>query len=303
MFINKIKKAVNNPRLFLTHLCQYWPFRYISDENYLKLFFRAHQGYKLDLENPKTFNEKLQWLKLYERRPEYALMTDKYLVREYIKEKIGEEVLIPLLGVWENAKDIDFNKLPNSFVLKCNHDSGSVVVCSDKNKLDIAETIKKLNKALKIQYYWKSREWNYHDIKPRIIAEKYMTDESGVGLTDYKFFCFNGVPSFIQLDRGRFVNHIRNFYTSNWEYIPVEYGCKNDPSLEIEKPIQFEKMMKYAKKLSKGIPHVRVDFYISGGKIYFGELTFHHGGGAMNVVPFSYDEEWGKLLELPNKFI
>ena len=289
--MNKIKKAITNPTLLITHLCRYWPFRYISDERYLKLFFKAHQGKKLNLDDPKTYNEKLQWLKLFDRCEEYTMMSDKYLVRDFIKEKIGDEYLIPLLGVWDKASDIDYSKLPDQFVLKCNHDSGSVIICKDKKTFNKVIAEKKLRKALKKQYFWKSREWNYKNIKPRIIAEKYMVDETGNDLKDYKLFCFSGEPKFIQVDAGRFVDHVRNFYTT-------EYGCKNDKELVIEKPEKLAEMLNLARILSKDIIHVRVDFYISNGNIYFGELTFHHGGGVMRIEPWSYDVLWGNYLEL-----
>lgn len=295
---SKIYKSIHNPRLILVHLFQYWPFRYISDELYLKIFFRAHQRKKLNLDNPSTFNEKLQWLKIHDRKSDYTMMSDKYLVRKYIKEKIGNDYLIPLLGVWERAEDIDYAKLPQKFVLKCNHDSGSVIICLDKKNFDKKKAQRKLNKALKKQYYWTSREWNYKNIKPRIIAEQYMVDESGNELKDYKFFCFNGIPKFIQVDSGRFINHIRNFYEPDWTFIPVEYGCPNDTNADIPKPEQLSEMKRLASCLSNNIPHVRVDFYISNKKIYFGELTFHHGGGAMRVTPYEYDELWGDYLDL-----
>lgn len=300
MILSKIIKVIKKPGIILVHMCQHWPFRCISDESYLKLFFRVSQGKKLDLNNPVTFNAKLQWLKLYDRKPEYTLMTDKYLVREYIKEKIGEEYLIPLLGVWDDANEIDFDKLPEQFVLKCNHDSGSVYVCKNKAEMNKKAVIKKMNKSLKSQYYWASREWNYHDIVPKVIAEQYMVDESGCDLKDYKFFCFDGVPKFIQVDVGRFTNHRRNFYTANWEFIPVEYGCANDANLKVEKPELLDKMKELASILSKEMSHLRVDFYIVQNQIYFGELTFHHGGGVMYVNPSSYDELWGSYLKLPN---
>lgn len=303
MMHEKIKKCFRNPALLLLHMCQYWPFRCISDEAYLKLFFRVYQGFKLNLNNPETFNAKLQWLKLYDRRPKYTIMSDKYLVRDYVKETIGEDYLIPLLGVWDYADQIDFDKLPNQFVLKCNHDSGSIIVCTDKANFNKEVAVKKLNKALSRQYYWTSREWNYRGIQPRVIAEKYMIDKKVSDLKDYKFFCFDGIPRFIQLDSGRFTDHKRNFYTTEWEIIPVEYGCPNDFNLDIKSPPQLDQMMKLAKTLSKGMPHVRVDFYIVDSRIYFGELTFHHGGGAMNVDPFYYDKLWGEYLKLPEKYV
>lgn len=294
-------RKVLNPNLVLCHLCRYIPFRFISDELYLRIFYEAYQGRKLDLKNPKTFNEKLQWLKLYDRNPLYTDLSDKYKVREFVKKKIGEEYLIPLLGKYSSAEEIDFTKLPNEFVLKCNHDSGSVVICKDKSNIDENTIRKSLNKALKKQYFWKSREYNYRNIERCIIAEQLLKNDGESDVPDYKYFCFWGKPQFIQVDTGRFSNHIRNFYNTNWEYIDVEYGIRNDPSQIMKQPEQHQKMLELAAKLSDGFPHVRVDFYVVSGKVYFGEMTFHHGGGAMKVNPIKYDYEWGKLLDLPKK--
>ncbi len=297
--LGKIKKIFNLP-LVATHLCMHWPFNKISDERFLKYSFRAYQDRKLDLENPKSFNEKLQWLKIYDRKDEYTTLTDKYLVREYVKEKIGEKYLIPLLGVWDNAKDIDFDSLPDEFVLKCNHDSGSVVICKDKKTFDKKKAIKKLNKALEIQYFRKSREWNYKNIERKIIAERLMKNNDGEQeLTDYKYFCFDGEPKFIQVDTGRFTDHVRNFYDPDWNFIDVKNGCKNDSSIIVPEPKQHKEMLELARKLSLGMAHVRVDFYISNEEILFGELTFHHGGGFMKVEPYEYDLKWGEYLKLP----
>lgn len=295
---NKIIRVIKNPELLIVHICRYWPFRLISDKLYIKIYFKAYQGYKLNLDSPQTFNEKLQWLKLYDRNEKYTMLTDKYMVREYIKNEIGEEYLIPILGAWDNANQINFDKLPNQFVLKCNHDSGSVVICKNKEELNIKEAICKLNKALKKQYFWKSREYNYKNIKRKIIAEKYMEDEEEHDLKDYKFFCFNGEPKFIQVDMGRFTNHIRNFYTTDWNYIPVNFNCYNDEKVIVQKPKKLEEMLSLVKKLSKNFVMVRVDLYQINGKIYFGEMTFHHGGGGDRIRPFEYDKEWGKYIKL-----
>lgn len=289
---------ITNPYLIMAHVCRHFPFRLISDERYLRLFFRAHQGKKLDLNNPKTFNEKLQWLKIYDRNDIYTELSDKYKVREYVEKKIGKEYLVPLLGVWKSADDINYQTLPDKFVLKCNHDSGSVVVCHNKSELDIKRVNKKLNQSLKTQYFWKSREWNYKNIDRCIIAESYLSNDEEKELTDYKYFCFDGVPHFIQVDSGRFTNHVRNFYDMDWNFIDVQYGCKNDRNHLDEMPYQHKKMIELASILSQGFSHVRVDFYVSKGHIYFGELTFHHGGGVMRVSPYEYDIEWGNLLKL-----
>lgn len=296
--MSRIIKALTNPNLLIAHICRHWPFYLVSDEFYLKHFFKAHQGYDLNLHNPKTYNEKLQWLKLFDRNEIYTVLTDKYLVRNYIEDKIGSKYLIPLLGVWDSVEEININNLPNQFVLKCNHDSGSVVICKDKKLFCEEKEFKKLSKALKVNYYWKSREYNYLNIEPKIIAEEYIADADSEELTDYKLFCFNGKVYFTQVDTGRFSNHIRNFYDEDWRFINVSYGCKNDINSIISRPKFYDEMKSLAETLSEGMPHVRVDFYYSKGQIFFGELTFHHGGGVMKIEPKEYDYEWGDLLKL-----
>ena len=221
--------------------------RSIPDSVYLKYMYRRIMGKKLDLKNPKTFNEKLQWLKLYDRKPEYTKMVDKYEVRKYIKEKIGEEYLIPLAGgPWDQFDDIDFSKLPDQFVLKCTHDSGSVVICRDKNDFDIGAIRKKFNRALKGNFFYGGREWPYKNVKPRIIAEQYMADESGVELKDYKIFNFNGVPRIIQVDYDRFVRHKRNLYNTDWQYMDFAIKYETDSNITINKPANLEEMLRMA---------------------------------------------------------
>ena len=254
---NRLKKMITNPYLTLMYICEKPPFNMISDKKYLEIFFRAYQGYRLDLKAPVTFNEKIQWLKLYDRKPIYTELSDKYLVRDYISRTIGEQYLIPSLGVWTDANDIDFDKLPNQFVLKCNHDSGSIVVCTDKGNFDRAKAIHKLNRALHTDYYWHGREYNYKKIDRRIIAEEYISDDNSDQLTDYKFFCFDGEPRFIQVDVDRFTNHVRNYYDTDWKFIDVTYGCKNDANREVKKPLNFDLMIHLARQLSQNIPHVR----------------------------------------------
>ena len=275
------------------------PIKFIPDKMFLKIRYFFARGRRLNLKNPKTFNEKLQWLKLFDRNPEYTRMVDKYEVRKYISEKIGEEYLIPLIGVWDKVEDIDFVKLPNKFVLKCTHDSQSVVICKDKNNFDKEKSIKKLSKALKRNAYYGSREWAYKNVKPRIIAEKYMTDESGIELKDYKIFCFNGAPKVIEVDFDRFTNHKRHLYDIEWNYIPASIQYPVDPNKIINKPEKLVTMLDLAKILSKDIPHVRVDFYSIYGKIYFGELTFTHGSGYEKFEPKEFGVEMGSWLKLP----
>lgn len=274
---------------------------FIPDKLYILIRYRMRMGEWPNLKNPITYNEKLQWIKLYDRKPEYSTMVDKYAVKEYVKKLIGDEYIIPTLGVWDKFEDIDFNKLPQQFVLKCTHDSGGLVICSDKNKLDIEAARKKINGSLNSNYYWHSREWPYKNVKPRIIAEQYMADESGVELKDYKIFTFNGVPKFIQVDFGRFSGHRRNLYTTDWEYMDVENYYPTDPDTKIEKPVCLEKLLELSRVLSAGIPHLRTDFYIIDGKIYFGELTFFHGSGMKKYEPRNFEVTMGNWMELPIK--
>jgi hypothetical protein len=261
-------------------------------------YFKRH-GKFIDFKNPKTFNEKIQWLKIYGNLQKYTNLVDKYEVRKHIAETIGEKYLIPLIGVWDKFEDIDFEKLPSQFVLKCTHDSASAVICMDKTVLNIKETQNKLNRCLKRNYYNGGREIQYKNIKPRIICEKYMVDESGFELKDYKIFCFSGVPKIIQVDFGRFINHKRNLYDIEWNYIPAYIKYPTDPNLIIAKPKKLAEMLNLAKILSKNIPHVRVDFYLIHDEIYFGELTFTHGNGFEKFEPEEFALQMGNWIELP----
>ena len=276
--------------------------RLLPDKVYISLLYRMRLGKWPNLKNPKSYNEKLQWIKLYDRRPEYSTMVDKYEVKKYIADRIGEEYIIPTLGVWDKFDQIDFDKLPDQFVLKCTHDSGGLVICQDKSKLDMEAARKKIENSLKDNYFWNSREWPYKNVKPRIIAEKYMVDESGVELKDYKLFTFNGVPKYIEVDFDRYLGgHKRNLYTLDWEYMNVRNKHPNAPEVKIEKPECLEQLIELSKKLSEGIPHVRTDFYVINGKIYFGELTFFHGSGMQTFQPESFEMEMGSWLTLPEK--
>ncbi len=282
--------------IFLTKIASIIP-----DKLYLNLLFRLEMGYKLDWENPQTFNEKLQWLKLYNRKPEHAQMVDKVEAKKYVANLIGEEYIIPTLGVYDSVDEIDFDKLPNQFVLKCTHDSGGVVICSDKNKLNIIAAKKKLRQGLRCHYYYQNREYPYKNVKPRIIAEKYMVDESGYELKDYKFFCFNGEPKalFIATDRGSATEETKfDFFDMDFKHLPFTNGHPNSTK-PINKPIGFDKMKELAAKLSQGEPHLRVDFYDINGQIYFGELTFFHWSGMMAFEPEEWDYKFGEWIKLP----
>ena len=274
-------------------------FKWIPDQMFLKFAYKTLVGRKLNLNNPETFNEKLQWLKLYDRKPIYTTMVDKYAVKDYVASIIGEQYIIPTLGVWDNFDDIDFDALPNQFVLKCTHDSGGLVICKDKSNLDRIATKKKIEKCLKRNFYWSGREWPYKNVKPRIIAEKYMEDESGYELKDYKVFNFDGEPKMIQVDYDRFIGHMRNLYTPDWEYIEASIEYPTNPNHVIEKPETLEKMLELARTLSKGIPHARTDFYSIDDKLYFGEITLYHGSGYEKLTPKAFEDQISSWLKLP----
>ena len=276
----------------------------LSDEAFLKKCFYYNTGKELDLENPKTFNEKLQWLKLYDRKPIYTTMVDKHGAKKYVADIIGEEYIIPTIGVWDKFEDINFDSLPDRFVLKCTHDSGGLVICKDKSKLDKDAAKKKINKFLKRKYFYIWREWSYKDVKPRIIAEQYMEDQNEAeGLTDYKFYCFNGEPKFLYVSQG-LQNHATasiSFLTPDWKFAPYERSDYKPLAELPRKPECLDQMLDISRKLSREIPFVRVDLYEINGKIYFSELTFYPCAGLMPFKDPAHDLEIGQMLELPNK--
>lgn len=282
-----------NYRVILGGMIKYGVLKFLPERLYLKLLYKFHTGKSLNLKNPITFNEKLQWLKLYDRNELYAKLVDKVLVRKYIKEKLGEEYLIPCLGIWNKFEEINFNDLPNQFVLKCSHDSGSVVVCKDKKKFDYDLAKEKLTKALKLNYYYKGGEWPYKIVKPRIIAEKYMTDDVNSNeFTDYKFYCFNGMVDCVMVCLGRLTGNTKfYFFDKNWQLKRLNLAGINAPEdFSLPKPYNIEKMFEIAGLLSKDIPFVRIDLYQSNNKIYFGEFTFYPCSG--------YDRNYLKETEL-----
>ena len=299
--ITKIKRAIMHPShlaLFLLHKTAHlWP-----DKLYLKLKFRLVMGQKLDLKNPKTFNEKLQWLKLYNRRPEYTMMVDKYAVKQYVADKIGDEYIIPTLGVWDSVESIDWDSLPNQFVLKTTHGGGGcgVVICKDKPTFDIETAKQKLQKSLDSDIYLNFREWPYKDVPKRIIAEQYMADESGIELKDYKFFCFNGRVQCFKVDFDRFINHKANYYDREGTLLPFgEKVFPPDFDRVFDKPKNFDSMISLAERLSEDVSFVRVDFYNSNGHVYFGEITFFPAAGFGKFEPEEWDETLGEFLILP----
>lgn len=273
--------------------------RYIySDALYLRVYYLLFTGRFLSLKDPRSFNEKIQFLKLTNRGEVYTVLADKFRVREFIAEKIGVQYLIPLLGVWSNVDEIDLSLLPDQFVLKSNHDSQSVIICHSKADFSWPEARKKLKRSMANNYYYRGREYQYKDIKPLIIAEKLMVDESGYELKDYKFFCFHGQVKIIQVDFGRFTKHKRNLYNVEWELLDLEIQCPRDPTFVINKPEVLDEMIKLSETLSDGFSFVRIDFYLVNNQIYFGEVTFHHGGGIEKIRPASYDVLLGDYIKL-----
>lgn len=299
-----IKLIKNDRAIFFSAILEKIGF-ILPDRLYLQLIFPCKMGYRLNLNNPKTYSEKLQWLKLYNRNPLYTALVDKYSVKEYVAKIIGEEHIIPTLGLWNDAKKIDFDKLPNQFVLKTTNGGGGcgdVVICRNKSLLEKESVKNLLKKSLGQNIYRKSREWPYRNICPRIIAEEYIEDESGE-LRDYKFFCFDGTVKalFIASDRLKENEDTKfDFFDRNFNHLPFTNGHPQ-ASEPPQKPRLFEEMILIAEKLSKGFPHVRIDLYEVGGKIYFGEMTFFHHGGLCPFDPKDWDYKFGEWLQLPAK--
>lgn len=276
---------------------------FMPDKLYLSIMYKIRMGKMINWKSPKTLNEKIQWLKVYDRKPEYTQMADKYAAKEYVARKIGEKYLIPTLGVWDSFEQIDFRLLPDRFVLKCTHDSGGLVVCRDKSKLDVEKARKILATSLKTNYFYYGREWPYKNIKPRIIAEKYMEQLDDSGLTDYKFYCFNGKPQYLYVSKNLEDHHIATvtFVDMNWNKMPVERtDYKSDKEMPI-RPSQFDEMRRVAEILSKDHRFLRVDLYQINGEVYFSELTFHPASGYMGVVPSEYDEFMGQYLKIKDR--
>lgn len=273
----------------------------LPDEKFLKKAFKIHMNQELDLDDPKTINEKIQWLKLYNRKPEYTMMVDKYKVRNYVAETIGEEYLIPLLGVWDSPEEIDFDALPDQFVLKCNHNSGlGMCICKDKSKLDIPKVKAELRKGLKQDYYLSGREWPYKNVPRKIICEKFMSDGTGEDLKDYKFYCFNGKVKMVGIysDRNRPCPTKADYFDENFQWLDLTWGYPH-AEVKLEKPEEFQKMIEIAEKFAKTLPMIRVDLYLCGKRIYFGELTFFDGSGFDHIEPMEWDYKLGEYCVLP----
>lgn len=278
-----------------------------NDETYLKMLYEARIGKPLNLQHPVTFNEKLQWLKLNHRKQEYTALVDKCEAKIKVAEMIGNQYIIPTLGVWERFEDINFDTLPDQFVLKCTHDCGGLVICRDKSQLNFAQAKDKINKSLQTNYYYSGREWPYKHVKPRIIAEQYMyegTDASSKkALLDYKFFCFNGRVDSVMVCTERETGSPKfYFFDEKWNLKRYNKRGKEAPkNFTLPKPDGMDQMFELASRLSEGIPYVRVDLYNINGAIYFGEMTFYpESGFDENILPES-DEYWGDMIVLPAK--
>lgn len=293
----KIKTVINNPASVPIKLL-YALSPLIGDKIYLKMLFPLKTGYKLDLDNPKTYNEKLQWLKLNYRKPELNNMVDKYEAKIFAASIIGEEYIVKNYGVWDGFDDIDFDILPNQFVLKTTHDQGGVVICRDKSKFDYATAKKKLTKHLKFKHYYLTREWPYKDVPPRIIAEELLVDNNKGDIWDYKFYCFDGVPKVMLIATDRSKGDVRfDYFDMDFNQIELQQGGEKSCRV-FEKPVNFDLMIELASNLSKNLPHVRVDFYDINGKILFGEMTFFDSGGMAEFEPEKWDYTFGSWIDL-----
>ena len=275
--------------------------RVLPDGTYLRLRYLIAFRKPLHLKNPRTFNEKLQWLKLYDRNPEYTRMVDKLEAKKYVAERIGEEYIIPTLGVWDRFEEIDFDALPDQFVLKCTHDSGGLVICKDKKSLVLDAAREKITACLKENYYWDYREWPYKNVKPRIIAEPYLRDDETGELRDYKFYTFGGEVKALLIISGRDTPDAGgDYFDAEFHHLDMQWGYKNAKVLPAP-PKSMEEMIRLAQLLSKSTPELRVDFYEINGKPFFGEMTFFDGGGFEKIVPEKWDRIFGDWVTLPQK--
>lgn len=301
--MNRIAKAIKSPKKILVFILNKCARLFKNDETFLKIKFRLEMGQPLNLKSPKTFNEKLQWLKLYNRKPEYTTMVDKFAVKEYVANIIGEEHIIPTLGIWNSFDEIDFSSLPNQFVLKTTHGGGGggVVICKDKNTFDKQKAKKVLQKSLNSDIYWNYREWPYKDVPKRIIAEQFMSN-NGKDLEDYKIHNFNGKPKFILVCSNRYGNSamIDDFYTPEWDLLDLKRPSHPNSATPAKAPSKLKEMLELSEILSKDIPFFRTDFYIINNKVYFGELTFFPASGMSKFEPEEWDNILGTWIQLPN---
>ncbi len=300
--MNKVMKYLKNPGMFLVILDNKGIVR-ISDKRYLDILFKTVFGRHINWENPRTYNEKLQWLKLNDHKEIYKIIVDKIAVKDYVAKRIGKQYVIPTIGIYDNFDEIDFSKLPNQFVIKCNHDSGGLAICLDKKTFNKEEARRKIEKSLRTNYYYVSREWPYKDVRPRILIEEYLEDRDDKELRDYKFFCFDGKAKMLFVTAGRQTKGEEatfDFFDLDYNHLDIKSG---HPNAEIvpHKPRNFKKMIQLAEKLAEGFTHVRVDLYEVNGKVYFGEMTLYRAGGLTPFEPEEWDYKLGELICLPEK--
>ena len=301
--MSKIRTFIENPQYFITSPASKGWLNWVPDSLYLKVLYRVIMGRKLNLKNPKEYNEKLQWLKLNDRKPEYSTMVDKYEVRGYIEDLLGDKYLIPCLGIYDSVDDIDIDALPDRFVLKCTHDSGSVEICKDKSSFDIEGARHRLSQAMKRNYYATYREWPYKYVKPRIIAEGYLEGDGG-DLKDYKVMCFNGEAKIIEVHENRFVEgkvHTQTFYDREWSIVPVSQECIGTKRCDVpcRRPELLDTMIELSEKIAKDMYHVRVDWYVVGDSLYFGEITFFDGSGFDAFDTVEMELYLGDMIKIP----
>lgn len=298
--MSKLKSFIENPVYFITSPAAKGWLNWVPDNIYVKALYRATIRRKCNLKNPVGYNEKLQWLKLHDRNPEYIQMVDKYEVRSYIAELFGEEYLVPCLGVYESVDDIDVAKLPEQFVLKCTHDSGSVEICMGKASFDWDAVKSHLESAMKRNYYSTYREWPYKTVKPRIVVEQYMVDDESLDLPDYKIMCFNGEARIIEHHENRFTGetHTQTFYTRDWNVLPITQPGLPLTHTPVRRPEQLDDMLSMSEQIAKDMYHARIDWYIINGKIYFGEITFYDGSGFEPFDSWEMEEYLGSQIDL-----
>lgn len=298
--LTAFKLLTTNRNAFFAQLVQQFAFLF-SDKKYLDLIFRYRMGYKIDWDNPRTFNEKLNWLKIHDHNPLYTQLVDKESVKSYVSDIVGSEYVIPTIATWNKPEEIDFDNLPNQFVLKTTHGGGNdgVVICRDKHSFERQKAMQKLIKAMKQDLYRDSREWPYKNVEKRIICEPYIEDNKTGELRDYKFFCFDGEVKalFVATDRQKREEPYFNFFDADYNSLPIKQGHPVSPNLP-DKPESFEEMKRIASRLSKGFPHVRVDLYEVNGKVLFGELTFYHFGAVVPFEPQEWDYKFGEWITL-----
>lgn len=301
--IKKVPGAVKHPVRLFRYLSRRGWLKWMHDETYIKLIYRMQIKRKLNLENPTTFNEKLQWLKINERNSKYTMMVDKIAVKDYVSMLIGNEYVVPTIGIWERADDIDFDVLPDRFVLKCNHDSSSIIVCKDKKSLNYDKVIKKMNYCLGNNGYWYGREWPYKNVKPLVFAEEYLEDEASTNnglesLNVYKFFTFDGVPKIIQtIQNDKTPNESIDYFDCDWNLLELRQNFPNS-NIPLQRPESLEEMIRLAKILGEKLPFIRIDFYEVNKRVYFSEFTFFSDDGMNRFIPDHWDKDLGDLIKL-----